>query len=104
MKRKKVLLIVFLFGVIAILIYSYFFFYILSFKEVFLAPDGSTTVYYVSPLGNDSASGNFTNPWKTIERAFDRVAIGASFNFSSGNLSGAYSFDGKDDFVSYYIP
>ena len=40
--------------------------------------------YYVSTSGDDTWSGDFNNPWKTIQHAFDTVEAGDTVHIRGG--------------------
>jgi hypothetical protein len=45
--------------------------------------------YYVATNGNDGNPGTLSRPWKTLQRAADRVAAGDTVNVRGGNYAGA---------------
>jgi hypothetical protein len=48
-------------------------------------PSGST--FYVSPTGSDSAAGNSSTPWRTIQKAADSLKAGQTAIVSAGNYA-----------------
>jgi parallel beta-helix repeat protein len=46
------------------------------------------SAYYVSPLGNDAATGTAAAPWKTLQRAADAVHAGDVVTVRPGNYAG----------------
>jgi len=46
---------------------------------------GSDTTYYVSPSGSDSASGSYSAPWRTIQKAADTLQAGQIAVVAAGN-------------------
>src|SRR6187402_2784930 len=44
--------------------------------------------YYVATNGNDGNPGTLSRPWKTLQRAADRVAAGDTVNVRGGNYAG----------------
>lgn len=50
--------------------------------------------YYVSPQGNDAATGAQEDPWRTLQRAADAVAAGDVVYVQAGNYAG---FDLRTD-------
>lgn len=44
-------------------------------------------IYYVSPLGDDSASGQEQSPWQTVQKAADSVAPGDTVYISAGTYA-----------------
>ncbi len=51
---------------------------------------GNTTgrTYYVATTGNDSAAGSTTSPWKTLQRAANRVTAGDTVIVRQGEYAG----------------
>jgi uncharacterized repeat protein (TIGR02059 family) len=52
-----------------------------------MATNGST--YFVSPNGNDGASGDISNPWLTWQKAFNTAVAGDIVYFRGGEWTGA---------------
>ena len=50
-------------------------------------PPPSGTTFYVSPNGNDSASGSSTAPWRTIQKAADSLKPGQTAIIAAGNYA-----------------
>lgn len=58
-----------------------------------LAQSGSK--FYVSPTGNDSNSGSFTAPWRTIQHAANSVTAGATVYVETGVYHESVNFPAR---------
>ena len=47
-------------------------------------PSGVSCTYYVSPSGSDEKPGTLTEPWKTVQKAFDSATAGQTVCFRGG--------------------
>ena len=45
--------------------------------------------YYVSTSGDDAGPGDFNNPWKTIQHAFETVESGDTVHVRGGKYGGS---------------
>ena len=45
---------------------------------------GVSCTYYVSPSGSDEKPGTLTEPWKTVQKAFDSATAGQTVCFRGG--------------------
>jgi Right handed beta helix region len=54
----------------------------------FLSTKPYAATFYVSPLGNDSAAGSSSTPWKTLQHAANSVNAGDTVLINSGNYAG----------------
>src|SRR3954470_5816243 len=55
-----------------------------------LEPRQLFSSYFVSPSGNDAATGAVDAPWKTLQHAADSVAAGDFVSVAAGTYTGFY--------------
>jgi hypothetical protein len=58
-------------------------------------PLGSGNIYYVATNGSDSASGTFSNPWRTIQHAENSVSAGDTVYIRGGTYTENLTFNVK---------